>query len=155
MFSKASGQFEDAISHFTLAVKQNENKCAALLQLGLCYRDLGNVVHANKCFDQVIKHCRAEAKSKPNDPNLQYVKGYAYMSRTNYKPSLIQVLKKKTNSTLLAIRYFDRAIELDPSHAASHLNKGFAMTALKKHSEAEECFKRASELAHAKSSIKI
>jgi tetratricopeptide (TPR) repeat protein len=56
---------------------------------------------------------------------------------------------------VLAIRYFDRAIELDPTHAASHLNKGFAMTALKKHTEAEECFKRASELAHAKSSIKI
>ena len=119
------GYFEQAVSYFQQAVKDDPKSAEALYGLGSAYLERQETNRARECFEQVLQLHAGYPGTVPNTWNN------------------LGIMAARAGDTGTAIQDFQRALETDPDHSIALRNLGSAYRQKKQWAEAERVFKRA------------
>jgi tetratricopeptide (TPR) repeat protein len=105
------------------ALKLQENFVSSRFHLGLMYHKTNQFQEALKCFSKVLLKI-------PNDKTVYIARGVVYQDMGNHQ---------------LAIKDFNRSIEIDPELSEGYYRRGFSKLASKSFHDAIEDFKKSEE----------
>lgn len=150
--------WRQAIKHFSEVLESKPDMMEAHLNLGVCYRMVGDSKNQ-------IYHFEQAAKLKPDMPNIHYNLGLAYSDAKMYTeagetfkkaieldPSLkdahfsLGTVLFRTRKYADAAAQFEKCLELDPGMVEAHLNLGSCYLKLDRSSDALEQFEIAAQL---------
>jgi PAS domain S-box len=125
------GKFQDAIQCFNRVIEMDPGHVEAWQDRGICLKELGRYEEAIQSFNMVI------------DLKAPTTETYYYKGETIEKLG-----KSSGNFQLLeeAIHYFDKVLELDPSHVNAWNYRGLCLKELHRNEEAKKSFDRAQTL---------
>ena len=118
--------YSSALNAYRQAVTINPKMARGFLGRGIASRELGQLQLAHNDFDTASELDR-------NDPEIA----------ANYGDLLVNIAQDSAR----AIRYLDKAIELDPTDSKSFRNRGWAHTMLQQFDEAVNDLEKSIELA--------
>jgi len=158
IFLYAERKFEEAISHYKMAIKLKPD-------LAQAYYNLGNALIAEGKNEEAISHYKMAIKIKPDYAQAYYNLGNtlfaegkneeaidSFKEATRIQPSFANAYNNLGNALLAegkneeAISHYKMAIKIKPDYANAHYNLGNALLAEGKNEEA---------ISHYKMAIKI
>lgn len=123
-----AGRFEEADAAYQKVIELSPGDVNAWIGKGFALKSLGRSAEAEVAFDKAIN-----ASSDSKYWGAWFGKGEALLAQEKYDEAII---------------VYDKVIELNPTHATTWNEKGTALQALGRTSEAEAAFAKAKELGY-------
>ncbi len=111
------------------AIRQNLAELA--LKLAEIHRTAAEAYLSQSCYEQALPHLEAAATFSPSEPEYQMQLGY---------------VRYLTGDDVGAINSFNAVLANDAANVEGWFNLGMVLFGQSQHAEAEDCFRRATEL---------
>ncbi|WP_347274522.1 tetratricopeptide repeat protein [Candidatus Kuenenia sp.] len=129
------GEYQEAITCFDKAIEIDQNFALALDGKGFALANLKKYKESITCLEKVIEiKPQLSAKVNPTLAEAYYREGISLFHSNNF------------GEAIEAIGYFDKAIELNPSHKKAWHSKGESLLRLDEYLKAITCFDKAIEI---------
>jgi len=154
----SSGHISEALDNVQTLISHNPNESLLHNISGVCYKDVGQLEIAVKCFKKAvaIKPDFADAHynlgltlqdlNQLNDAIKSYQVTLALQKKYVKAHNNLGIIYKDLGQLKDAVRSYEQAIALQPDYAEAHNNLGITLHELGQFDEAAKCYKKALEI---------
>ncbi len=137
----AEGRHQDAIADYDKAIKFNSNYYKAWSNRANAQFNLGHFRRAIACYDKALS-------IQPDDPEVWYNRGCTLMAEGRIQDAICASLRQRQGRTQqrFAIASYDKAIDINPKHVPSWMNRGKSLSNQGHQKEALACYEKAIEI---------